>query len=228
MTIAWSYSRLEDFESCPLMFQHKYILKTIKFKPNSAMERGKTVHGQLERETIRASYNAVPAVPAVAHVWPIIKAFVGMHGEVLVEEELAFKRNLTPCAWFDKDTWLRAKIDAVGRVNPLSIYADQVISILDWKTGKYRINEDQLRLYNMVAMLRWDKTASVSSSLLFVDQQQSSPPLTSTRQDLKDLLDEFGDRSEMIQIANERGDWPAQKSYKCSWCGVITCKHKGG
>ena len=89
--IPWSWSRLTDFEACPLLFKEKHITKSVKFVTNAATERGKTVHLQLEREALRAGYSDEPAVLNTAHVWPIIKSFVKVHDEVFIEEEIALK-----------------------------------------------------------------------------------------------------------------------------------------
>lgn len=226
--IAWSYSRLSDFEDCPFMFYHKYILKTVKFVPNAAMLRGKEAHKQLERDVIRSSHNNEPVCSDVAHVWPMIKAFADGHQEIMAEEQVALTVKCKPCDWFSKKAWLRGVFDVVGRINPLSACNDQVVSILDWKTGQYRPNEDQLKLYNMITLLRWPRTVSVTSALVFIDHKKSGPPVTSQRRDLEALLDTFGERAEMIQIAEARDRWPAAKNHKCTWCSITECSHAKG
>ena len=224
--MAWSYSRLSDFENCRLLFQHKYILKTIKFVENEAMRRGSEVHKQIERNVVRESHAKDQVGDSVVMgVAPMVTAFVANHQEVLMEEELAFTVGLKSVSWFDKKVWFRAKMDLVGIVNPFSIYADHIASVLDWKTGQYRPNKDQLKIYNMATMLKWQSTKRVSSALVFVDQKRSGPPLISTRHDLPGLIDEFSDRTEAIQIAVERDMWPATPCFQCRWCGVQDCKY---
>ena len=68
----------------------------------------------------------------------------------------------------------------------------------------------------------------VSSSLVFVDQKRISPLVTSLRSEFQQLLDEFGERQEAIQVANIRGQWPARKNFKCKWCQVIDCQYSRG
>lgn len=226
--IAWSHSRLMDFEACPLMFREKHVVKSIKFEPNDNMKRGTERHKMLEREVIRATYKDEPAVPEVAHVWPIIKSFTSAHQEVIVEEQLCFTKSLKSVDWFHKDAWLRIKMDVIGRVNPYSKLSDQTVNIIDWKTGQYDVNDDQLKLYNLGAFLKWQYTMDVSSVLVFVDQQRTSPIYKSNRVwDMQNLLNEFCDRSEAIQIAEERDTWPAQPNRKCRWCGIMSCNYRG-
>ena len=213
------------FESCPLLFQHTHILKTVKFVENEAMKNGKDKHKKLERNVIRAVSQQPQVGDDVLHVAPIISAFVAQHPGIMVEEEVTLNRKLNPTGWFDKDAWIRAKMDLVGEVNPTSKLPDRVLSILDWKTGQVRETPDQLRLYNMVAMLRWDRTQSVTSAFVFVDHKKCSAPVTNYRPELQSLVNEFCDRAEAIQIAYERGTWPATKNFQCRWCGVTTCKY---
>ena len=45
--IAWSYTRLSDFEACPYRFKLKYIDKKSE-APSPAAERGTLIHKQYE------------------------------------------------------------------------------------------------------------------------------------------------------------------------------------
>lgn len=223
--MAWSYSRLSDFETCALRFQHKYVLKTIKFVSNAAMDRGKELHKQLERDTVRAIHGKEPVCQDIAHVHPMIKGFVARHPAVSIEQQLAFDSSLNPTDWFAKDVWFRAVIDMVGRTNVQSKIQDHGASVVDWKTGQFRPTVDQLKIYNMAVMLQWSQTASVTSALVFIDHKKSSPPLTSSRLDLQNLVQEFSDRSEAIQIAIQRDSWQPTKCFQCRWCEVNTCQY---
>ena len=224
MTIAWSYSRLSDFENCPLLFKHKYILKTIKFVPNAATERGSKLHKQLERNVVRAGTGQAPVGdPEVLAAHPIIEAFVEVHPQIFIEDKMAFTKRMRPTGYFDKDVWLRAVFDLGGLSSTHN--AGGSASILDWKTGQYRPNKDQVLLYNMCALKFWDQIESVTSALVFIDHKKSAPPVTTTRDQLADLIDEFSDRAEAIQIAEQKDDWPAQKYWGCRFCGVNDCRY---
>lgn len=216
------------FEACPLLFQHNHILKTIKFVQNAAMKRGELMHNKLERNVVRVMNNqppieGKPGDTNVFHVTPIIQQFVANHAGIFMEEEVTLTSKWKPTGWFDKNAWVRAKMDLVGIVNP-TVKQDQTMSILDWKTGTVRDSPGQLRLYNLVAMMRWPEVTSVTSAFCFIDQNQFGKPVRSTRDDLTDLEDEFGERQEAIQIANERNSWPPQKNFRCRWCTVNDCE----
>ena len=221
----WSYSRLSDFESCALRFQHKYILKNIPFVTNEAMEQGKAKHKMLERDTVRAINNKPSACPDVAHVFPIIQSFVAKHPIVSVEQQWAFNQKLKPVDWFAKDVMFRAIVDMVGRTNVKSREIDQTASVIDWKSGQFRLSEDQLKIYNMSVLLQWPQVISSEAALVFIDQKKISPVLKTPRSHLDGIVDEFMDRSEAIQIAVQKDTWPATQCFQCRWCEVQDCQY---
>ena len=220
--IAISYSRLADFKNCPLLFREKYITKSIKFQPNAAMERGSAIHKSLERNVVRALHDKPPVGDRVVlDTHPIIEAFIAKHPIITVEEKTAFNDKWQQREYFDKDVFFRSVIDLEGR----TLEKNGVVSIIDFKTGKYNESKEQLKLYNMVALLKYPEAVSASSALLFVDQKRSSPVLTTNRSSLKDCIHEVMEQSEAIQIADQKDDWPAQKCFQCRWCGVHDCRY---
>lgn len=222
--IAWSYSRLSDFENCALLFKHKYILKTIKFVPNAATERGSKLHKQLERNAVRAGYGTAPVGDKeVLEAHPIVQAFIDRHPQIFVEQQWAFNRYMKPTTYFAKDVWLRVICDLVG----LTVANDTggEASIIDWKSGKYKPSLDQIRIQNIAALKFWPQISSATSALVFIDHKRSAPPLTTYREDLADEIHEFKDRAEAIQIAVERDDFPPTSFWGCRWCGVEDCRY---
>lgn len=227
--IAVSHSRLEDFEACPLLFREKYITKTVKFVKNIAMERGDAIHKALERNAVRAMYNQDPVanVPyplgnqVVLDTHPIIKAFVNRHPMIATEEKSAFNDKWKLVDFFAKDAFFRSIIDLEGRTQ----LHGGVANVIDYKTGKYNENKSQLKRYNMVMLLKYPEIESATSTLLFVDHKRNSPPVTTFRSGLKDLVHDIEERAETIQIAKERDDWPPTQNWKCRFCGVVDCKY---
>ena len=228
--IAWSYTRLKDFERCPRIFQLKYITKAIKFdSANPALKEGTRKHKILERATLALQKDINASLPPsdLSHVYPMVKQFVATNTNIVAEKDIAMRRKLQSCSWFDKETWLRVKIDLIGETKkPGDMRTrDRSVSIIDWKSGKVRVDMDQLRLYNIAALLTNPRAYEARSALVFVDHKQSSKVLTTDRDNLMVELSEFTDRSEAIQIAAERDSWPEQQNQFCKWCAanVLQC-----
>ena len=220
--IALSHSRIYDFDTCPLLFREKHINKTIKFEQNEAMKRGETIHSALERNVYRALSGQPPVgEDVVLHTHPIIAAFVSRHTHIATEEKSAFNDKWQLRNFFAKDVFFRSIIDLEGRTE----LKGGVANIIDFKTGKYNENEEQLKLYNMVALLKYPEIEAATSTLLFVDQKRNSPPVTTPRSQMKGLIHEVEEKSEAVQISVERDDWPARQNWKCKWCAVETCRY---
>lgn len=220
--IALSYSRISDFQCCPLLFREKYITKTVKFEQNEAMKRGEKIHSALERNVYRALSGQPPVgEPVVLQTHPIIKAFVDRHPQIATEEKSAFNDQWKVRDFFAKDVFFRSIIDLEG----ITELKGGVVNIIDFKTGQYNTNEEQLKLYNMVALLKYPDITAATSTLLFVDQKRHSPPVTTVRSELKSQIHEVEEQSEAIQISVERDDWPATQNWKCRWCAVDTCRY---
>ena len=220
--IAWSYSRLTTAERCLKMFRHHNILKDVTFKASPAMDRGKDLHSRLDLAVQRYVGNGVTSDdPKTIHVMPIIKSFCDLHEIVTTELQIAFREDLSICDWFDKGTWLRAILDVIGT-------RGAVASVIDWKTGQVRYERDQLRLFALVTLLRMPKIEEVHTSLIFIDHKQSTPAEVTHRRQLPLLLQEFSDRAELIQIAEQKGDWPASPGSHCGWqcaCSKRQCSY---
>lgn len=213
--IAWSWSRLDTFEACPLQFYHKNILKSVPFEQSPQMLRGERLHGHME--------NALKSGLVHDEVRNMASTIERLRGvswdDCLIEVEVAYNIDKRPVSWFGKDVWVRIKQDFLGRKG------DTAVS-LDWKTGRNYGYTDQLKLYAWDAMLRWPEVTTVKTSYVYLDSNQKEEK-TFTRDDYQHIEQEFGERAERIQIANETGHWPTKPSVKsCRFCPVAECKDR--
>jgi len=220
--IAWSYSRLSTAERCLKMFRHHNILKDVISKEGPAMIRGHDVHGRLKIAVDRYADNKVLSDdPKIIHVMPLIKSFCDMHDSVTAEIQISFRKDLALCDWYNKATWLRAILDVIG-------IRGSTASVIDWKTGQVRYEKDQLRLSAMVTLIRAPSIEEVHTSLVFVDHKQSTPVDIIYRSELPNLIHEFSDRAEILQIAERKGQWPATPGNYCKWqcdCTKQQCQY---
>lgn len=218
--LAWSWSRIELFEQCPKRFYHKTIKKDIPFIPNDATERGKRVHDSLANALLHGS--ALPA--ELSHMVSLIngvnqrrRANPDIH--TIIEQDLAFREDLTLTDWFSKEVWLRMRWD-------LALKEGREISIWDWKTGKVKPASDQLALSAFGAFAIFPDLEIAKTAYVWVDHSQFTP-VAFTRDQFDRLERKFGDRAELLQIANEKGEWPAKANPYCKWCELtkLQCMH---
>lgn len=222
-TIAWSWSRLNDFEQCPRKFQGKYVTKEFPKGDFDAphFRKGKAVHKALE------DYLSDGVVIPYPIVYKGEKFFVDLkyltrflntlHAapEKLIEENICFDMNLGRLSWYDKQAWCRVIMDAIVVIGDYAL-------VVDWKTGKVGRHSDQLKLFAAAAFQMYPQVRRVTTAYIWCEHPTTKPLTASyTYEQKDDLWHEFGDRAELIQMANESGNWPAKKNMFCKWCDAL-------
>jgi RecB family exonuclease len=159
--ITWSYSKLKDFKQCPRLAKFKYIDK-IETPTSKALEHGVYMHEVIE-SYIRGSDVGMPELyHGVSYFRDYITElkkknnawFNGVKDTVVfIEETYAFTKDWLPTGAFQKDVWLRCKIDCI-----VVDFKRKTIEVIDWKTGKYNARNtatyvEQLKLYSLAVAL---------------------------------------------------------------------------
>jgi hypothetical protein len=223
--IAWSWSRLDCFEKCPKQFYHKNIKKDFKDDgDNPAFIKGNRIHTKIENALKSGVID-----PEIKHLANTIFRLKGMDWTELgppegIEINYTFKDNLTRTKWNDwKNAWVRINMDFIG-------IKDDIAVLIDWKTGKNRGYSEQLDLYAAGAFTAHPELNEVRVSYVFVEEAKGKETEKATykRHELDSIWQKFGERAELIEIANERDEWPAKQNFGCKWCPVKTCKYQGG
>lgn len=225
--IAWSWSRIETFEQCPKKFHHQNILKDVPRPSSPAMDRGRRIHKALE-DAIKFGAQLPPDLARCEPIIDRIKSAQTAGAKVFAEQQLAFREDLQPTDWYNKDVWFRVIMD-------VAIVMGAAASIIDWKTGRAKdytdqeLQGNQLALNAMAGFLLWPDVNKIEVSYAWVDHEMRTPA-TFDRRQLDSLLQDFGDRAEMIQLANESGQWKATPNDYCKWCPCtkMQCIHKPG
>ena len=218
--IAWSYSRLTDFEQCPKMFYGKHISKEFYVDASSpALIRGRSIHKLLEKIMKMGSKEMTGDM---AYLAPFIDKL--RKGEVVyIEKKIAFNRNGKVIDWFNKKVWLRVIFD-VAVINGTTAF------IIDWKTGKVRDkNRDQLALFAVATFMAYLNIEDVITAYIWVDHPKAKASVNVfQRSDAARLMEMFAERSELIQLANESGQWKAKPGNLCCFCPARSdqCEHR--
>ena len=142
--------------------------------------------------------------------------------QVLPELQVTFNARMNEVSWFDKKAWCRVIFDLLIIVGDFAL-------IIDWKTGKVKPYSDQLKLFAGAVMTKYPQVKRVLSAYVWLEHPTQAPVWAEyTRKDQEAIWMEFGDRAELIQLANESGNWPAKKNMFCGWCDASEsqCEHK--
>lgn len=209
--VAWSFSRLTDFEQCPRKFHHKYLLKDVKEPPSEHMEYGKQVHKAIE-DYINTGK---PLPKTQLHMKPMIDALQKKYPTNYAELQLAVDQDWQPTDWFAKNVMARAMLD-------WTLFSDdgKFAVLIDWKTGKVKEELDQLELSAAMLFAHYPDLQTITPKLIFTEHKQTVPEdnFMVGRGVEDQIMEEFWERGENIQHAVRSGKWQPRKSGLCGWC----------
>ncbi|MFZ6731949.1 PD-(D/E)XK nuclease family protein [Undibacterium sp. Ji42W] len=213
--MAWTYSQLEAFETCPRQYYEVRVKKSIPYVQNESAKWGDTVHKAIEHRIM----NATP-LPEGMHQWEgIVNKFAALPGKKIAEQKIAITSDFQPCDYFAKNAWSRGNID-------LSVVCGKTAMVTDWKTGKRKLT-DQTYLYAGYVLIHNPAVEKVHTSFVWLKERKVDTE-TVTREDMPHHWQKLLARYRRIEIAHEKNQWPATPSGLCkSYCPVTSCEFCG-
>jgi hypothetical protein len=216
--VPWSYSSLNAFEQCPRRFHLTRITKQVKESQTSATIHGNEVHKALER-----AVEGSMALPQKYHGYqPIVDRLRAAPGKKVLEYKFGLTKDLRPAEFFGKDVWVRGVLD-------IGIIREKSALVLDYKTGKRKLDTDQLRLFALAGLSLWPHALRVNTGYVWLMPDKLDSDVF-TPADKSGLYQEFSTRVHRMEIAEKNNDWPARPSGLCrQWCpvGHSLCEHCG-
>lgn len=214
--VAWSYSRLTNFENCPKKFWHTMVQKDYKEAESEAMRYGSEVHKAIEQRISKGTEFPLH----LTHLEPQIKRFADVGAKVLVEQQLALNTQMQPTGWFDSDVWCRAIIDYAAINGKRAL-------VVDWKTGKQSDDFTQQKVAAAMFFVYFPEVETIDMMYYWLKDKK---PTTDTleRQDVKHVWAAITKRVKKYTTAHETTDFPARPSGLCKrHCPVKSCPHNG-
>lgn len=214
----WSFSRLADYELCPLKAKFKYLDKIPEperplppGKTEHANDRGSRIHDAAEK-FIKGDIELIPELVKFRRELEHVKAMYAK-GKVTTEGEWAMTKNWQATGWSDPDAWLRLKCDITVRVAP-----DHLV-VIDLKTGKKFGNEikhmDQVQLYQLVCFLRYPELKRVDVELWYTDIDELTHADFGREKGVA-MLGRYNKRAIMLTTDETFKATPNQ--FSCKWC----------
>lgn len=215
---AWSYSRIQIFESCKLHAKLKYIDKIPEpprplppGKTEHANDRGTRVHEAAELY-VRGGIELLPELGSFHLEFERLRAFFS-DGRVSLEGEWAVDSNWSPCAWGSDSVWGRIKLDALVWLTPTEAV------VIDYKTGKRHGNEikhaEQAQLYQLATFMRYPEIEKITTELWYLDQDELVDMTYTKAQGLKFLK---GINERGLALTNCTEFPPNPNIYSCRYC----------
>ncbi len=205
----WSYSSLTAYETCPRRYYLTRVARVVKEKQTEATIHGNEVHKALENYVGGAG----PLPPKYEQYKPIADKLRAAPGTKLVEYKFGLTQKLTPTGFFDSNVWMRGVFDVV-------IVRPSEVIVLDYKTGKRKVDHDQLRLFAGAAMSTWKTAERVKTGYVWLQTGQLDQE-TFTPDDRQPIFQDFAIRVQRIEESAKSDNWPPKPSGLCkNWCPV--------
>lgn len=209
----WSFSALNTYESCPKKFYHLKVAKDVRDNDSSFASEGKEVHDAMYQRVI----NGVPLPLPIRHYEKFAAKFAASKGEKHGEMKLCLNNKFEPVDWFAKDAWVRAVVD-------LLIIRGNVAIIVDWKTGKVRLDWTQLKLTAAILSRLMPEITDFKLVFVWLRELKISSEVIS-KDDIKGVWTEMLPRVKAIEVAKQTTEFPAKESGLCRYCPVNGCPH---
>jgi hypothetical protein len=216
--VAWSYSALDAFETCPFRYFKTKVEKSIVEPQTEATLWGNKVHKALELRV----RDGTPLPPGMENYEKLAAKIADKaKGRTLgVEQKLALTKDFKETTFFAKDVWLRSILD-------LSIETGTRAFIGDWKTGKKNPNSEQLQLSAAVFFATRPWIDEITNTFLWLQVGEVTTEKFH-RDDAPAIWQNFIPRVQRLEEAVATGTFPKRPSGLCrAWCPVHTCPHNG-
>lgn len=221
----FSYTALEQFETCPRQFEAQRILRVIKNAETFERSAGEDGHTVVEK--------AIKGTAPVPHDRPECAGMVNfahLHfpwTRAYAEIPLALDHdwNVLPLSMNGEVPWGRtfvfAKLDFLG-LNE----RDNTLSYVDWKFGKStKPKMAQVEFGLLLAQLAMPSVDHAQGRLVFKDGVVT-PPVMMPRAELPRVQAVWMARIQEVQDAIRNKDFPAKPSGLCrGWCNYTACEH---
>jgi hypothetical protein len=210
-TQPWGWSKLDVFRTCKKKFEYQFIDKRPE-PGNAAMERGSKMHEDIEAYLQGWISQLPPELLAWKDRFDELKA-----ENFTAEQAVGISKDwIVLPDWFDKRTWLRAKMDA-------KVLKGDKLAVIDFKSGKYRIpSNDQVELYAIVGQAMHPEVDEVTAEFWYIDQDDFYSKMY-TKAELLQLRKKYEQEAGKIYSTEI---WTESPSRDCKWCTYS--KSKGG
>lgn len=206
---AWSFSRWNTYEQCPLKAKFLYIDK-LKEPDNPAQARGSAIHKMAENFVLGLSKELPDELGFFKTEFRKMRKLTAQ-----VELSWAFTSNWTPTGWFDKSAWCRVKLDALVAMKARHV-------LVDYKTGRqYEEHKDQLGLYALGGFCMLPKVKEIEAQDWYLDKvklragQERILGEDFSRDQVEELKDTWADKTK--RMLNDTKFLPKPND-KCCYC----------
>lgn len=206
--VSWSPSRVDMHKKCNLMFYEIALLQSVPYVESAQQAEGNRVHAMLDKRIKKE----IVLEPAYAHLEPLVASIENAPGQTYSEQKMTINNRFETCGWFDKDAWCRLVVDVMKINGPVGFMGD-------WKTGKPRFDDYQLKLNAALGFIYYPSLQTITTAYIWL-KTKTLDPATYRRADLDQIWAELLQEPTKMQQNLANNTWAARPGWQCSYCGV--------
>lgn len=214
---SWSYSKLKNYATCPKRYYLIDVMKKYQEEEGPALKWGNQVHKAFQKRI----QDGTPFPEDMADFEPFAQRLLNMPGQVMVEQQLAIREDLTPCEWFAKDAWFRSIADYLRIDGPVAL-------AIDYKTGKIVEDSEQLALMAECIFSHFPEVQAVRTEFWWLADEAATKEIF-YRNKRKETWARALPRVQELKHAHDNTEFPPKQSGLCrKHCVVKECPFNGG
>lgn len=215
---AWSFSRLNAYESCPKRHYEVDIAKNFT-DSTEQLDWGNEVHKALELATTDGT--PLPDGMRDYQVW--VDDIKGGEGTILVEQQFAITKDFQPTGWFDPDVWFRGICD-VMKIGP----SGRTVRARDYKTGNPKHNSRQLMLMAQCIFVHHPAVQRVHTEFVWLKSNCLGTPEIFNRATIANEWLPLLPQIKQMEDAAKNANYPPKPCGLCArYCPVVSCQFHG-
>jgi hypothetical protein len=187
----------------------RFIAKDVPKEDSPELRKGVEVHRRMEEYIKNNGFRWLPP-ELEAHAKPLLGP------TTKAELMLGMTKDMTPEGFFT-DPWGRGKLD-------VAVFNPPMAFIVDWKTGKVREDDKELRQQALLVRANYPEITRISGCYVWLAERKMG-----TVYDLSNVDRAYREtiaRMEQAQAYEDAGDWPKTPNPLCGWCNVIDCQFR--
>jgi hypothetical protein len=213
--MAWSYTALKKFETCPRQHNEVNIKKTIKEPETVHTIWGKRAHVSIDNN-IKTGEPLIEGITKHTWIKNLCDEAIAKGATIASEQKVAITAGFKQTTWFAKDVWCRVIFD-------LTIVGEKNAYIWDWKTGRPRPDETQLDIFAGVGFKIWPDITVIGARFAWL-QDGTQTRKTYTRLREFEIWEKILPRVVRLELAQESKDFPPTPGRQCRYCPVRSCE----
>ena len=219
--MAWSFSALSGYETCPRRHWETRIAKRVQDPPGEEAQWGTRLHKVLE-DRLKSGQPITGNLSCYEPYAAKVESLKAPTGTLYAERKIALTKDLQPTGYFAKDVWVRAVLD-------VSIDNGAKLLICDWKTGKQKPSE-QLELSAAIGAAVHPKAQVIQTAFIWLKPKTTDIAVVK-RDEVGAIWSRFLPRVARMEAAQADGTheaFPPKPSGLCKrYCPCESCEFHG-